>query len=411
MRNPLVLRSLKNKILEKTKSRKQMACTVDTPRPWRSPRIVSNGSKEPLTEWPSSFNKGLLPPHPTDVQRFVIPYILAGEGVDVISETGSGKTLSYVLPHIHLLESGDKRLLVIVPTRELVSQVGQVFRKFSEGLLRIVEITGEVSIESQRLQVSRPFDVAISTPGRLRELLELKSIGGFEYVVVDEADRLMQHDIRSDVTFILERMKPEVASFFSATPFEWSGGTRILVGNVSVGRDVEEFFMYVEKKEKMQVLGEILVSCEGWLAKNMGVDRNGLEVKKIIVFCNSIRTCENLHKRFRQLLVLHSRRTMQERKAVIEALEGERAVLIATDLGGRGIDIKDVDLVVNYDLPRAVDGYVHRCGRTGRQRKGMALSMICREDREILPKLKRLVEKRGGTVPGFMNVKEDVILD
>lgn len=411
MRNFARLRSLRDKILEKT-SGKRSGARVDAARDTlQSAETTTSNSEGSLWKWPFLLNRDLIPPYPTDVQRIVIPYILAKESIGVVSKTGSGKTLSYVLPYIHILESEDKRLLVIVPTRELVSQVGQVFRKFSEDSLKVVEITGEMGIDSQRLQVSEPFNVIVSTPGRLKELMKLKSTGGFEYVVIDEADRLMQHDFRNDVTFILEEAGARVISLFSATPFEWHGITKISVGDISVSRSVEEFFLYAEENEKQRILEGIFESCEDWLMKNMNVKMEGLEVKKIIVFCNTIKTCESLHKRFKGSLVLHSRRTMEERKAVVEALEEENVVLIATDLGGRGIDVRDVDLVINYDLPKTVEVYVHRCGRAGRQKEGMSLSMVCREDKELLPKLKRLIKRKGGIVPEFMDIKEDIILD
>ncbi|ADM11580.1 pre-mRNA splicing ATP-dependent RNA helicase [Encephalitozoon intestinalis ATCC 50506] len=412
MRSPAILRSLKNKILAKLNRKKKSICNRSTSESNSlGDEVLANNSEELLMEWPLPFNKDLLPPYPTDVQKTVIPYILAKKSINVVSETGSGKTLSYVLPYTHILENEDKRLLVIVPTRELVSQVSKVFQKFSEGLLEVLEITGEGSIDSQRLEASKPFDVVISTPGRLKELMELKSIGSFEYVVVDEADRLMQHDIRRDVAFILREARPEVTSFFSATSFEWYGGIKISIGGVSVSRNVEEFFLYAENNEKQQVLGEILNSCEDWFGRTMNVRRDELEIKKIFIFCNTIKMCEDLHERFRESLVLHSKKSMDERKTVMKALEGENVVLISTDLGGRGVDIRDVDLVINYDLPKTIEAYVHRCGRAGRQKKGVSLSMVCREDKEILPKLRRLIERKGGVVPRFMNRKEDIILD
>ncbi|AFM98348.1 putative ATP-dependent RNA helicase [Encephalitozoon hellem ATCC 50504] len=411
MRDPATLRGLRNRILEKASREKPGPCRSIVQNVLHPPEPTSSDRKECLWEWPFLQNRGLLPSCPTDVQKAVIPYILAKESISVVSKTGSGKTLSYVLPYVHILESEDKRLLVVVPTRELVSQVSQVFRKFSEDGLRVVEITGEVSIDLQRLQISEPFNIVVSTPGRLKELMKLKSIGGFEYVVIDEADRLMQDDFGGDLAFILEEARAEVVSLFSATSFEWDGVTKISVGDVSVSGDVEEFFLYTERNEKQRVLDEVLSSCKDWFMRNMGVGEEHVEIKKVVVFCNTIKMCESLHKRFGGSLVLHSKKTTEERKAAVESLEGERAVLITTDLGGRGIDIKNVDLVINYDLPKTVEAYVHRCGRAGRQKKGISLSMVCQEDRGLLPKLKRLIERKGKTVPEFMNVKEDIILD
>lgn len=410
MRNRTVLKELRRRILERAVRQRPETSQDDGGGDGQPARVVSNGIREALEEWPTSFDRKLLPAAPTDVQRVVIPYVLGRESISVVSATGSGKTLSYVLPYVHLLSAEESRLLVVVPTRELVAQVAQTFRRFSSGSLEVVEITGEVGIDMQRIVVSRPFDIAVATPGRLRELLELRSVGGFEYVVVDEADRLMAGDFKEDMDAILEGMRPRAMGLFSATPFEYAGGTRIVVGEVSVSENVEEFFVYVEKEKKPGLLGEVLGSCGEWLEKNMGARLGEMQIKKVVVFCNSIKLCEELHRRFGESAVLHSKKTMGERRAAVKRMEEEGGVLIATDLGGRGIDIKEIGLVVNYELPKAIETYIHRCGRAGRQRRGMSLSLVCHEDRKMFPKLRRVIERRGGTVPGFMDVPEDVVV-
>lgn len=397
------LRQYKGKILEKVRRKglttKEDACSVpDTPV-----KIISNIDVDPLGEWPSIFDKSLLPPFPTDVQRFSIPYILMKENVNVISETGSGKTLSYVLPYGYILENDGGRLLVIVPTIELVSQVSQLFRKHFSEYARIVEISGGKSIDLQRLELSTAFNVVVSTPGRLKELMELKCVGSFDYVVVDEVDRLLSCNFREDMDFILESANPRVSSYFSATPFECFSGTRILVGDLCVNRNIEERFIYLEKFNKFKVLKEVLESPQK--------TKNGIDVKKIIVFCNTIKTCDYLHKQIELSIVLHSRRSMNERENIVEEMHNQGRILIATDLAGRGIDIKDIDMVINYDFPTSIDTYIHRCGRTGRQRIGISLSMLCEEDRNMFRKLRRLIQDKGGTVPSFLNVKDDFIVD
>lgn len=415
MKQSEILKQQKNKVLQKIRKRaadvqEDVPATQST-----SVRVVSNVSLDPLEGWPAIFDHLQLPASPTDVQRFVIPYILKKESVSVISETGSGKTLSYVLPFVHILENEETSLLVVVPTRELVSQVTRLFRQFSSDSMQVVGIVGGREIDAQRVELSRPFDVVVSTPGRLRELIELRCVGRFEYAVVDEVDRLLSCNFREDIDFILEHVEPRICSYFSATFFERSTGTRILVGNVSVNRNIEEHFAYVESGDKTDTLRGILESPNTWAmglpGRREGESSRTRGIRKIIVFCNTIKSCESLHKTFKESILLHSKKSMMQREAAIEEMGGGDGVLITTDLAGRGIDIPDVDLVVNYGFPTSVETYIHRCGRTGRQRSGIAFSMLCGEDRSMFGRLRRLIQERGGSVPGFLNVQDEFITE
>lgn len=375
--------------------------------------VISNTDLKPLDGWPTIFDLSLLPPSPTDVQRFSIPYVLGKESISVVSETGSGKTLSYILPYIYILENEDKRLLVVVPTRELVLQVAQLFRRFSSNSVKTVEVTGGRSIDLQRLELSGAFSVVVSTPGRMRELMELRCVGSFDYVVVDEVDRLLSFNFRDDMDFILRCSDAEVCSYFSATLFSCPTKTRILVGDVGVNKNVKEDFLYSEKVKKMEVLKNVLETSQDRCGSHENRDSvESMEgVGKVIIFCNTIKMCEAIHRELRSSLILHSKMDMAERESVVEKMHAGEGVMVTTDLAGRGVDIRDVDLVVNYDFPDSIETYIHRCGRTGRQRSGRALSILCEDDRRMFKKLRRLIENRHGQVPWFLCTKEDVIMD
>jgi superfamily II DNA/RNA helicase len=396
------LKQHKSRILQKIKEERRKATHGEPMQ--ESIRVVASREVPPLETWPHILNHERLPERPTDVQRHAIPYILAKEDVSVISETGSGKTLCYVLPYIHILDGEDERLLVLVPTRELVAQVAGLFRK--HGSIRVVEIVGGKSVDIQRLELSEDHGVVVSTPGRLLDLMDLKCVGRFRYLVVDEVDRLLSSNFREDLDRILEHIEPRTCSYFSATYFEYGGGTRIIMGAIKVSRSIEELFIYLRSSEKMEFVAGLLNDPSAWISQRK---KRRIEIKKVVVFVNTIRACERF--RLPSALFLHSRMSQREREAVVRRMRAEGEVLVCTDLASRGMDIEGIDLVISCDFPSSIDTYIHRCGRAGRQRSGYAVSLLTEDDRGMFGKLRRLLESNSQEVPGFLRISDDYILD
>ncbi|KAM0672767.1 hypothetical protein OCOL_000033 [Ordospora colligata] len=373
-------------------------------------KIVSNVEIMPLDTWPIGFDLSILPASPTDIQKIIIPYVFARQSFNATSETGSGKTLSYILPYIKILQEEFSRLLVIVPTRELVVQVSALFAKFSQNLLRIIEVTGGSSVDMQRLKLSDGFSVVVGTPGRLRELMEARCFGRIDYLVIDEVDKVMSYGLKEDAEYVLNMAEAKMIGLFSATLFEYPGVARIVIGDISVSNNVHEFFSYVKRNERLKVLRQIL---SGDYLINAEMKRAYSEFKrmKVIVFCNTIRMCDYLNQNINESVVLHSKKSMDERRDAMKRMDSSPGVLIATDLGARGVDIKDIDLVVNYEFPSTIETYIHRCGRTGRQRMGKSLSMIDEEDKMMYSKIKRHIVGKGKKVPDFLNADEELMLE
>ncbi|KAH9411357.1 DEAD/DEAH box helicase [Ordospora pajunii] len=420
-----ILKRLKSKIIEKinmravekelhedTKTSKSVneEHAIEADRRKSLLKIASSVEIIPLDAWPNGFDMSILPTNPTDIQKIVIPYIFAKQSFNATSETGSGKTLSYVLPYVKILQEEFSRLLVIVPTRELVGQVSKLFAKFSLDSLRIVEVTGGSSVDIQRLKLSDGFSVVVGTPGRLRELMEARCFGKIDYLVIDEVDKVMSYGLKEDAEYVLNVAEVRIVGLFSATPFEYPGIARIVIGDASVSSNVCEFFEYVKRSERLKVLRQILSGDHLVDTGKKGAD-SGRQGMKVIVFCNTIRMCDYLNRRINESVVLHSKKSMDERRNAVKRMDSAPGVLIATDLGARGVDIKDIDLVVNYEFPSTIETYIHRCGRAGRQRMGMSLSMIDEEDKMMFRKIKRHIVGRGKEVPVFLEVDDDAMLD
>lgn len=324
------------------------------------------------------------------VQMQVIPYILAERSICVLSKTGSGKTLAFVLPYTRML-SGEDMLLVIVPTRELAAQVHAEFQRY---LVPSVLITGGVAFEQQRpcMQAAR---VVVSTMGRLVEHLSFRTIDTrrIRYLVVDEMDRILADGFEDDLVRIWRSMSLRATQLFSATASSRIGkvGVRamIVVGSVgAVNPSVGLEFM--EAGAKHEMLGALLAQYR---------ERS----RVMMVFCNSARTCEHLGTLFPSLTVLHGKKPADYRRRVMEMVrEGRVRYIACTDVAGRGLDIEGVDLVVNYDLPKDIETFIHRAGRTGRKTQGRCVSFVGRDDASMRRELAALSQECNFAIPEFM---------
>ncbi len=319
----------------------------------------------------------------TPVQEQIIPAIANGQDVLAQSETGSGKTLSFAIPIIEQLQRRDGlKALVLVPTRELASQVAGEFVKYSAGKhLGIVPVYGGVSINTQAAKL-RQANIIVATPGRLIDLLNRNAVrlDSIRYFVCDEADRMLDMGFIKDVERIASRLPREHQTLlFSATvpkEIEKLAGKYLRnPKNVRLAATVKPIFLrqtyyHVSPEKKLDLLAHLL-----------GQDRN-----LAIVFCNRKHITVKISKRLTAAGIharaLNGNMSQSQREKVTEDFRSERfTVLVATDVAARGLHIDDVSHVYNYEIPKDVESYTHRVGRTARAgQKGEAISLVATEE-------------------------------
>ncbi|MEZ8930152.1 MULTISPECIES: DEAD/DEAH box helicase [unclassified Vibrio] len=343
---------------------------------------------------PSQFNK------PTEIQQAVIPTIIAGKDVLALAQTGSGKTLAFGLPLLNSIKHDVNELqaIIIVPTRELASQVAKALEPIATTLdIKTVTLTGGVDIEIQQQQLLEKPQLVIATPGRIHaviqenklELTQCKSL------VLDEADRLLDMGFWPDVQTIISALpKKHQTLLFSATlPKELISQTEALLVNPvkvtthqenSVVAAIEETLYLVNKGSKAQAL-IALVNQHAW--------------SQVLVFIGAKDNADALTKRLNKAKIsvnaLHGNKSQEEREQALESFKnGKTRVLIATDVMARGIHIDQLPVVINFDLPSHSATYVHRVGRTARAGStGSAISLVSHSETDYLNAIRTLTNK------------------
>jgi superfamily II DNA/RNA helicase len=346
---------------------------------------------------------------PTPIQEQAIPHVLARRDVLGIAQTGTGKTAAFTLPMLTMLEHGRARArmprtLIIEPTRELAAQVVESFAKYGVNhKLNVALLIGGVSFDDQDLKLMRGVDVLIATPGRLLDHFERGKLllTGVELLVIDEADRMLDMGFIPDIERICKLVPfTRQTLFFTATmPPEIQRITEQFLHNpirVEVSRPASTVSTTTQRlartgrepHEKRDTLRRLIRSAEGF--------------KNAIVFCNRKREVAQLH---RSLLrhgfsagALHGDLDQPARMAALDAFRrGEVALLVASDVAARGLDIPDVSHVLNFDVPHHADDYVHRIGRTGRAgRTGTAITIVAPADGKAVAAIEKLI---GQTIP------------
>ncbi len=342
---------------------------------------------------------------PTDIQYKAIPPILSGEDVLAIAQTGTGKTAAFAIPVINLLHRAKKsrrsegiKCVIMVPTHELAIQINEVFMDIGRhSLVKSYAIFGGVEQDPQIRQLQKGIDVLIATPGRLFDLvsqghLELKTT---EILVLDEADHMLDLGFYKDIRDLLRFLpRKRQTLFFSATIDEkikklaYSLVKKPIRIQISpkdpVAKNIEHHLSYVEMDDKRFFLERI-------------VKEN--PEKKILVFVRTKVRAERVCKAMGRVDIgsetLHGDKAQDARLKVMTRFKsGENKILIATDVSARGIDIPNVDYVINYDLPEQTENYVHRVGRTGRgKNKGHALSFCSTEEKALLAEIEAYLGK------------------
>lgn len=334
---------------------------------------------------------------PTDIQYKAIPPIVRGEDVLAIAQTGTGKTAAFAIPIIDKIHkskkskrSDDIKCVVMVPTRELAIQITEVFQEIAKHTkVNCISLFGGVDQDPQIEKLRNGVDILISTPGRMFDLSSQGYIhlDRVETLVLDEADHMLDLGFIKDIQDLIRYLpKNRQTLFFSATitpkikKLAYSLVRKAIRIQISpkdpVSRNVEHSLVYVNMDDKRFFLER--------MAKEH-------EENKILVFVRTKVRAERVHKAMERVGIktqtIHGDREQKDRLVAMKAFKsGEVKILIATDVSARGIDIPNVDYVVNYDLPDVPENYVHRVGRTGRGiQKGIAISFCCKDtEKELL---------------------------
>jgi ATP-dependent RNA helicase RhlE len=326
---------------------------------------------------------------PTEIQTKTIPVILGGADLVAISQTGSGKTGSFLIPLLNQTKEDhkngiDRKTLIIAPTRELALQIDKELRAFDLVKLGLFSQTciGGADIREQMRRLRKPNHFIIGTPGRLvdlakRDALKLSDV---KTIVLDEMDKMLEMGFVEDITWLIEQIEGEKQSlFFSATVNRQvepvlrrfaPNATYVTVDNPSPSQFVEQTIIRVERGQtKMDIVAE-------YLEKD--------EVTKALIFVNTKseveRITDNLSKQGFEVDYLHGDKSQGARTRTVNFFRKlKNGVLVATDVAARGLDISDISHVINYDEPKSEDDYIHRIGRTGRAGKyGVAVTLLNR---------------------------------
>jgi ATP-dependent RNA helicase RhlE len=356
-----------------------------------------SGLKKNLKEL--GFNK------PTDIQYKAIPPILKGEDVLAIAQTGTGKTAAFAIPVVQILSTEYDyddpvgiRCVVMVPTHELALQVAEVFEQLMNGsTLSVLALIGGVDQEPQIKKLKRGVDVLVSTPGRMFDLESqgYLSLDLVDILILDEADHMLELGFLTEMKQLIRKIpKGQQTLFFSATINERikdlaydlvRHAVRIQISPKDpVSKNIDHSVAFVEMDDKRFFL-EFLIKEN--------------RESKILVFVRTKVRAERVAKAMERVGIntetIHGDKEQKERsQTMLNFKEGRNKVLIATDVSARGIDIPNVEYVVNYDLPDVAENYVHRVGRTGRgMKKGIAISFCSTEEKGVLAEIEKFLDR------------------
>ncbi|KAM0843453.1 hypothetical protein ACQ4PT_057705 [Festuca glaucescens] len=351
-------------------------------------------------------------PSPTPIQAQSWPIALQNQDVVAIAKTGSGKTLGYLLPgflHIKRLQNSTRSgptVLVLAPTRELATQILEEAVKFGRSSrISSTCLYGGAPKGPQLRDLERGVDIVVATPGRLNDILEMRKISlkQVSYLVLDEADRMLDMGFEPQIRKIVRDIPSSrqtlmytatwpkevrrIADELLVHPVQVTiGSVDELVANKAITQHVE----VITPSEKLRRLEQILRSHDSG--------------SKILIFCTTKRMCDQLSRtldRHFGAAAIHGDKSQNEREKVLSQFRSGRSpILVATDVAARGLDIKDIRVVINYDFPTGVEDYVHRIGRTGRAgATGLAYTFLCDQDSKYAADLIKILEGADQDVP------------
>jgi ATP-dependent RNA helicase RhlE len=347
---------------------------------------------------------------PTPIQAQAIPFVLAGRDLLGLAQTGTGKTAAFALPILQRLAADPKpaprrgaRVLVLAPTRELASQIGESFRTYGRHMgLTVAVVFGGVKYGAQVKALAGGIDVLVATPGRLIDHIQEKvaNLGAVEIFVLDEADQMLDLGFLPPIRKIVATMpKQRQNLFFSATmPTEIGKLAGELLkdpAKVSVAPQattvarIQQSVLFVETDRKRHLLADLLSDAK---------------MARTLVFTRTKRGADRVAKYLEQSGIaadaIHGDKSQGQRERALAAFKaGKVRALIATDIAARGIDVDAVTHVVNYDLPNVPESYVHRIGRTARAgADGSAISLVANDERSLLKDIEKLTRQ---SIPAF----------
>lgn len=355
---------------------------------------------------------GFLQPSP--IQAQAIPPLLQGLDVTGQAQTGTGKTAAFGIPALDLVEVEERhtQVLILCPTRELAVQVTDELRRlaqFKKGL-KIETVYGGDSIDRQIRALRGGVHIVVGTPGRVMDHMERRTLklDKVEYVVLDEADEMLDMGFREDIENILGDMPEERQTvLFSATmskpimaltqKFQNDPVLIKITKKEVTNENIEQVYFEVKQRGKTEVTCRLI---------------DAYDLKQIIIFCNTKRKVdeitEELSVRGYGVEALHGDLRQTQRNNVMAKFRaGTASILIATDVAARGIDVSDIDAVINFDLPLDEEYYVHRIGRTGRAgKKGKALTLVAKDEKFRLRQIENYTKVRieKGVIPSFEDI-------
>ena len=357
---------------------------------------------------------------PSPIQQQAIPAVLAGRDLMAAAQTGTGKTAGFTLPMLQILMgSADKprkkvspnrvRALVLTPTRELAAQVGESVATYGKHLpLRHTVVFGGVGINPQMMALRKGVDVLVACPGRLLDLYSQNAVrfDELEILVLDEADRMLDMGFIHDIRRVLKLLPQKRQNLlFSATFADEIRelATGLLNNPLSIevaprnstAERIEQLVHPVDKANKPALLAHLVVK-NSW--------------EQVLVFTRTKhianRLAERLEREGIQAAAIHGNKSQGARtRALSDFKSGRITILVATDIAARGLDIPQLPVVVNFDLPMVAEDYVHRIGRTGRAgEEGQAISLVCQDEAHLLRDIQRLLKQeiRIENFPGYV---------
>ena len=354
--------------------------------------------------------------YPTSIQKEAIPPLLQWKDVIAKAPTGTGKTFAFGIPIIEHIDANSKDLqgLILAPTRELAIQIGDELRSllaFYEGI-RVVVVYGGAPIGAQIRALERKPQIVVATPGRLMDHYNRKTLrlDKIQTVILDEADRMLDMGFFKDVTKILDKIKSKKnLGLFSATISQ-----EVMTVSWMYQRDEVEITVEPKLEDKPDI--EQFSITVSPLAKEETtlrlIQTQGFE--RVIIFCNTKHMCQRLCDDFQRAGLdadcIHGdvKQSIRE-KSMQRYRSGKLSVLIATDVASRGIDVDDVDCVINFDIPEENEYYIHRIGRTGRARRhGVAFSLVASITESL--RLDDIVKSTGSQIRAVhFNEKGDLV--
>ena len=340
---------------------------------------------------------------PTEIQAQAVPALLQGRSVVGVAETGSGKTLTYALPILHRLKTleldgnpikvyGEPRAIVVVPTRELGEQVAKAFKPFTHTTrLRVRSLLGGTTMEVAKRSLQGAFEVLVATPGRLIKMMDagLVTLGDVRMLVLDEADQMVDHGFLPDVRRIVKKCPADrQLALFSAT---LPPAVEKLIAELFSGAEV------IRSQGSHRVVASLTTTNQKVVDGKRFPLLESLLGKKVqggtILFTNTREQCDKLAEELEEAgwpcVVYRGEMDKSERRRNLKSFrDGEVALLISTDLASRGLDVEHVGRVINYHLPRQMENYLHRVGRTARAgRPGLVVNFITERDAPLVSKL------------------------